>query len=271
MNHVTARDEILQRIPKGCIPPARFHEFIRANPLGEVRWTDLRSYDLLPSAHETAVPFLHLPDGGLVVLWYQQACPAVVHIGGHGELRVVARDFDDFLRAVMARCTGLYDLDEPRTAISVAGVEGIPQTAGLAELQGNLQAWFNEHTALQAPLETPAAELLRQRVFNKVQAMIAQGLSTVYSPSSPYWSMQFQIERTGSSLEIAYLDYGKWHPLPEQHKLDEEAATLVKLAKHRDRRRYELSVSKSGIVSIDRERELVLIPPERKSKLLGRR
>ena len=75
--------------------------------------------------------------------------------------------------------------------------------------------------------------------------------------------MDFEIERDGENLTITFLDYGKWYPVPQKYKLVREVADLLKLIKHKKRGRYEFSVSCTGIVSIDRDRELVLVPPER--------
>ena len=41
-----------------------------------------------------------------------------------------------------------------------------------------------------------------------------------------------------------------------------EVTELLKLVKHKTRNKYELDVSCEGIVSVDKEHELVLLPPE---------
>jgi len=43
-----------------------------------------------------AVPFLRRSDGGLVAFWYRGEPPCIVYIGAHGELEVLAPDFDEF-------------------------------------------------------------------------------------------------------------------------------------------------------------------------------
>ena len=74
--------------------------------------------------------------------------------------------------------------------------------------------------------------------------------------------MDFRIERDGDDLSITYLDFGAWYPVPAKYKLKDEVVELLKLVKSKRRRRYELSTCSAGIVSIDRDRELVLVPPE---------
>lgn len=254
-------DEVRRRVPAGRDLPQRFDDFIRAEPPFRVEWNDLDAYSLKPSATKEAVPFLRLPDGGLVALWYVEPSPAVVHIGGHGELAVIARSFDDFLKVAASRRSGLWDLDNPPSPFVVSGVEGEPDTAGLAELQERFERWFQEHTSLLPPLRTPEAEGLRQRVHGIAVAMIRDGLSKVFTPASPWWSMSFRIERGGTEPSITYLDYGAWHPVPERFGLADEIAALLGLVRDKTRVCYELSVGCTGIVSVDRDRELLLVPP----------
>jgi hypothetical protein len=104
--------KIRQRIPEGYKLPERFDEFLQAEPPFDVEWNSLKPYDLQRSAEKEVVPFLHLPDGGLVAFWYHATSPAIVYISGHGELRVIARDFDNFLRGLNTRSTGLPDFAE---------------------------------------------------------------------------------------------------------------------------------------------------------------
>jgi hypothetical protein len=129
-------------------------------------------------------------------------------------------------------------------------------------LQEKFDKWFKQHTSLLEPLSTPGTESLRQRVHKIAEDMIRDGRSKVYTFSSPWWSMDFRVERDGDELSISYLDFGEWYPLPAKYKLAEEVAAMLKLVKNKKRRRYELSTCTAGIVSIDRDRELVLVPPE---------
>lgn len=262
MENFINADQFLRYVPKGRKLPGRFDDFVRAHLPLRVEWNDLEAYDLKPSATKEVIPFLRLSDGGLVALWYYAAEPAVVHIGSHGELEVIASDFDDFLKGIGARCSGLPDIDESAESFAVPGVYGKPKGAELPALQKKFDKWFKQHTSLLEPLRSSEAESLRQRVYRIAEDMIRDGRSKVYTLSSPWWSMYFRIERDGDDLSITYLDFGKWYPVPGKYKLAEEAAALLKLVKHKKRRQYELSTCAGGIVSIDRDRELALVPPE---------
>lgn len=258
--------EVRRRIPEGCDLPTRFDDFLRAEPPFEVEWNDLDSYCLKPTATKEAVPFLRLSDGGLVAFWFCEASPAIVHIGGHGELKVLARSFDDFLKATGQRCSGLPDFDEAAQPFRVHGVRGKPRTHELPALQARFDSWHKEHTSLQTPLRTPESEELRQRVFQISEDMIRDGCSKVYTLASVWWSMNFRIERDGTGLSITYLDYGEWYPVSEKYELDDAVVALFQLVEHKTQSHYEMSTCSAGIVSIDRDRELVLVPPERGAK-----
>jgi hypothetical protein len=117
-------DEVRRRVPKGRKLPGQFDDFMGAKLLFRVEWNDLDAYALKPSATKEAVPFLRLPDGGLVALWYHAPEPAVVHIGGHGELKVIASDFGNFLKGFAGRCSGLPDIDESEESFSIPGCVG---------------------------------------------------------------------------------------------------------------------------------------------------
>lgn len=262
MKHWISADQVRRHVPKGRKLPARFDDFLRAKLPFRVEWNNLDAYGLKPSARKEAVPFLRMPDGGLAALWYHAAEPAVVHIGGHGELKVVASDFDNFLKGIGARCSGLPDIDDGEEGFSLSGVRGKPNGAQLPALQKKFDKWFKQHTSLLEPLVSSEAESLRRRVRKIAEDMIRDGRSKVYTLSSPWWSMHFQIERDGDDVSITYLDFGEWYQVPAKYKLAEEVAASLKLVKHKKRRRYELSVCCAGILSIDGDRELVLVPPE---------
>ena len=89
-------------------------------------------------------------------------------------------------------------------------------------------------------------------------------LPTASTAWSTYPSIGFcsWVERSGSGLSISYLDFGKWTPVPEEYKLADEVVALLELVMNKDRNQYELVVSCEGLVSVDEDRELLLIPPD---------
>jgi hypothetical protein len=254
-------DQVRRRVPRGHTLPRLFDVFLEAKLPFRVEWNDLDAYGLKPSATEEAVPFLRLPDGGLVALWYHAAEPAVVHIGAHGELQVIAADFENFLKSIGPRCSGLPDIDEVEATFSVPGVSGQPDRADLTALQEKFNRWFQQHTSLLKPDTSPEGEPLRQRVLQIAEQMLRDGRCKIYTLASTWWSMTFRIERAGEALSITYRDFGAWYPVPSEYKLADEITAVLALVKDKTRQNYELSASCAGIVSVDRDRELVLVPP----------
>lgn len=262
MSRWIGEEQVRRRVPAGCKLPARFDDFLRSGLPVAVEWNDLSDYALKETATKETVPFLRLAKGGLVAFWFGQAPPAVVSIDTRGELRVIARDFDDFLRSLHGRCTGLSEFDEAEPPLRVPGMEsdGVPNRESLAALQASLDAWRKKHTVLQEPLRTPDAEELRRRVHRIAETMIADGYSTGDASSSPWWSLTFRIKCDGEGLTVAYLNAGEWYPVPKKYELEREVAELLDLVRHKGRDEYELSTCSAGIVSVDSDRELVLIP-----------
>jgi hypothetical protein len=84
-------------------------------------------------------------------------------------LKVLARDFDDFLKAIAARESGLPDFDEGEPTFHVPGVEGEPKREGLGALQQEFEEWFKKHTSLLEPYQSPETEALRQRVYQRAR------------------------------------------------------------------------------------------------------
>jgi hypothetical protein len=253
-------DQIRQRIPEGYELPASFEVFLNAKPPIAVEWNDLDAFCLKQSATKEAVPFLRLSDGGVIAFWFVAQSPAIVHLGSEGELDVIARDFEEFLKAINARCSGLYDFDEASHAFRVPDVMGNPSAEELPALQVKFDIWFKTHTSLQDPLTTAEGEALRLRILQIAREMIRDGCSKVYKLDSPWWSMDFQIERTDTGLVITYRDYGQWYPVDEKYKLAQEVVALLNLVEDRNRKHYTLSASRSGNVSVNRERMLLLVP-----------
>ena len=256
--------EVRRKIPKGCEIPSRFDDFVRAELPFEIAWTKLEdSFCLKASARKEAVPFLHLGDGSYLAFWFHAPSPAIVLFGSEGERRVVAEDFDNFLKGLNSRVTGVPGLDEEEEPFRVPGVKGKSEKAGLKSLQTKFDEWFKKHTSRCEPTDSPAGDAVRQRIFEIAKAMIRDGRSKIYDKMSSDWdSMDFRIERTETGFSITYLDFGKWYPLQKQYKLAAELPELLSLVKHKERDHYELSASIDGLVTVDQGRELSLLPPD---------
>jgi len=254
---------IERKIPKGKKLPAGFTALGSANLPIRLAWSGLKSHGLLESAEQEMVPFIHVADGSLVALWFSVTPPAVALIDAHGESpRVIAKDFPNFLRAISASRTGVPDIDNDCAEITIRRFTGKPVRAGVAGLQRSLAKWVSEHTSNLNPNASPDAEVLRKRIHKVARHMIRDGLSAVYKLRHDYWDMDYRIQRKRNALLIEYLDYGKWYAVPIKYDLVPLVASLLSMAKNQKQRKYEMTVTKDGIVSVDDDKQLVLVPPE---------
>jgi hypothetical protein len=225
--------------------------------------------DLL-SVHDTARdflwPFYGLGDGGAVALWWERDEPCVVHVGSEGDFDVVARDFDEFLARIADGKSGISDMDEDLRSVPIAALlsqNRRPRPLGSAPSK-RFRAWIASHSSLLKADSSKDAETLRRDVVDLAVRMLGDGRSKVYKASSPHWRMGFKILRTTVGKQAAwrldYVDYGVWSAVPAAYNPAALAARVVALTKHPDRDHYEMSVHRDGMVTVDRDKELLLTP-----------
>ena len=110
---------IIKKLPDGYTLPASWRAFVdtcAAAQRGDFGWFAIKytkPADLLGFAIPELVPFLRLPDGGVVLFWfYTKRQLRVVHCDSEGVPRVVATSWNDFLLRLHKRRTAVPDLDE---------------------------------------------------------------------------------------------------------------------------------------------------------------
>jgi hypothetical protein len=253
-------NRIRRKLPADARLPNEF-EILAATKLPlKIAWSSLRAYGLSKTAEKVLIPFLQLADGGLVAFWYVVSPPAVVYIDSHGDpARIIAKDLSNFLRSISHSRTGIADIDEDCADISITGYEAKPSRSGLTALQKKLNAWCESNSALQPPSNTKESERLRKRIHKVASQMVREGLSKVYKSRSE-WSMSFEIQRTRSDFAVRYLDYGKWYDVPVHYGIESLVREMYALIKNPTIRKCALDVTKDGLVSVDRDRQLLLTP-----------
>lgn len=254
-------DRILKNMPRNRTP-REFAAFIAIRPDVTLNYTSPSNLEFLPSAAKELVPFIETGDGSVIALWFAIDPAPVVLVDAHGEPpNVLAIDFLNFLRAAAAGAL-VPDMDDycpELRGLKVPGVSGKPVRRGLAALRKKLLKWAKTHSALREPDTSPAAESLRKRIAALCRLMIEDGLCKVYRDPSKYWAIDFRIARRRTGLETKYLTYGEWHAVPPKYEFDGMLDELLALANKR-KPRYELTVTSDGIVSLDGDKTLVLVP-----------
>jgi hypothetical protein len=240
---------VRKKLPKGQALPASFDAFIEATPPIEVEWNDLESAGMEKTALKESLPFMRTGSGGVIALWYHTAEPAVIYLGSEGGKRVVAPTFDDFIKAIHAKKTGLGDLDESVEAFTVPGIKGKPKAVSAA-LQKKFETWSKQHSASRAPTQSAETETLRQKIF-----AAALELDSGLASDDPIRSCILKIEvYAPDDIEVHYRK-----KLAKKHALTQLAYELMPHIKKR-KFEYSLFVYASGAVVIDGGRTLELRP-----------
>ena len=63
-----------------------------------------------------------------------------------------------------------------------------------------------------------------------------------------------------NALAIQYLRYGKWYDVPEKYKFAVYIAELLLMVKNPKLWKFDLVVTISGIVSVNNDTQIVLLP-----------
>lgn len=225
-------------------------------------WTDpCPLLNVNRGARESLLPFARLGDGGVVALWLQNGEQRVVHCDSEGQHAVVAVSFADFLARLARPRTALLDrleLDGPLDTARLAPAtrpRRIP-----ASLQRELARWLDSHSLSARPSASKDALKVARELRRVAARMLEDGLSKVYRPRDPHWSVELRLAREGTAWSASYLDFGKWYPVPRRYRLQELALDLVPLLKDPRKRRFELSISKDGNVYADRGNQLAIEP-----------
>jgi hypothetical protein len=250
------------KFPKDFAFSAEFESFLATDMPIQIGWTSLDRYSLKKSAERELLPFITLGDGSLVAVWLSVDPPPVVCVDSHGaSCRIIASGILEFLQLARARKTGLHDIDDASLFGSDQKRISIREPSGrsLRNLQAKLDCWSAENSSLQTPTISPNSENLRRKIMKVARSMLRDGRSKVYKVNDEWWELDFRIE-CGSGIEIEYLDYGQWYRVPEEYGMAALVGELRLLVKRGKKKAFEMNVCKDGIVSIDKDRELVLQP-----------
>ncbi|MEM8666715.1 MAG: hypothetical protein AAGG48_04320 [Planctomycetota bacterium] len=146
---------IEKQIPASFRLPATFNAFVETckhQQRGDLGWfaikytkpKDLMEFD----PKSDVVPFLRLPDGGLVAFWFAAPRkPAIVHIGSEGDANIVAANWSDFLSRLSKKRSSVPDLDdqELNDFPKIRGAR-VGKLQPLGSLKKKWQRWLDEHS-----------------------------------------------------------------------------------------------------------------------------
>jgi hypothetical protein len=258
---------VSKHLPQGLALPARFEELVLAarDPSKgghfDIGWRDPRKLHHSIVMRRLGV-FMTLPDGGVVALWASGEAPPVVHVDSEGGARVVARDFDDFLSRLARRKTGMPDLDavEEDTAPLALPAGAAPRSfATIAKAFARALA-EGEPVARTGDDVEPA----RAALVELATAMVRDGLlrwdMTRMAEPSDDWNVRLRVTRSDEGWTFEHRNEAAWHALPERYGMAPLWERVRKLCKRPEASTFDLHVQRRGLVSIDRDKQLVALP-----------
>jgi hypothetical protein len=268
MKRKIAIDGIRKRVPAGFQLPTSFARFaadvggeIGDGPWFHVAWANADPLRPLDAGGRGALlPFLRFRDGGVVAFWLERVARApIVHLDSEGGQRVVGTHLDDFFARLARRRTGVPDLDDCAPLV----LRGVGKPAGgLGAAQRRFVAWTEAHSALRRPTAGADGEKLRRAMMTIARKML--GKLTSYT-ARDYWSVALRAERKAGRLVVTYMGkggiHGVWPQVPPAYGVEAPVAQLLTMVKHPNKGKWDITITKSGIVTFDRDKELLLVDP----------
>jgi hypothetical protein len=251
--------------------PAEFAAFVAlvtdpklpARDLMKVTWSDPRPLlNADKTAVESFVPFLLFADGGVVALWLHGADVRVASCDSEGQHGVLAQDFREFVARLANPGGELLERLELEAPLDTRALVGTRKPRPVpASTKKAFAAWVASHALDANTPQTGATEALRKTLHGLALRMLEDGLSKVYKPASPHWSMSFRLNQgpAPDRWDVTYLDYGEWSQVPTEYGFAAVMPGLLGAMKTR-KKSYELSINKDGHVFADRGNQLVLEP-----------
>jgi len=269
MKRLINLNTIKKNLPSTFKLPTNFDEFVnflstKSPEYGffDILWTNIDKFGLDKKALLELVPFLRLGDGGIVAFWLNTPDSInIIQIDSEGKYCVSASSFDEFIERITLHKTGIFDIDESEKTIvfKINGKSSI-KLSNLNSLNVKFRKWYKKHLLLQKPITSALAEELRKKLYSIVCEMLNDGLSKVYTSDSSWWNMNFKFLNIGENIKALYLDYGNWIPIPDKYEFVEESLKLLQFTKSKNLNSFELDISSYGGVSINRDRELLIVP-----------
>jgi hypothetical protein len=260
---------IERKLPsKSKLPPefAGFVELVTdakapARDRMNVTWSDPRPLlNADKAAVDAFVPFLLFGDGGVVGLWVDGGDLRVASCDSEGQYGVLAQDFRDFVALLAnpgAELLERLELEAPLDTRALAPWHEPRPVPGA--MQKAFAKWVASHALDAKTPQTAATDGLRKTLHGVASRMLADGLSKVYKPESPHWSLWFRLAREASGWSVTYVDSGEWREVPAKYGFAAVLPELLAAMKSR-KKSYELSIKRDGHVYADRGNELVLEP-----------
>ncbi len=225
---------IQRRLPPGIDLPRAFGEFAawcgknRRGKLGWFRLEGARPDDLVHAKVGSAlVPFMVLPDGGFVAFWFEGGKqPPIVWLDSEGGSGVAGASFDDFLRRLVTRKTGVEDLDDQEqsdqeTVETPAAWRRARANKDLAPIRTAFRRWLRE--------KEPKPEKVSRARSEEVRAALFTACKRYWKgePAHLRW-VEFVVTLNDRRYDVRWYD-GGLKPLPDAERMRPSFTALREL------------------------------------------
>lgn len=215
---------IERRLPAGFSLPRAFGELAEwcgKHPRGSLGWFRLEGTspdDLVRAKVGTAlVPFMVLPDGGFVAFWFDGGRPPpIVWLDSEAGSGVAGASFDDFLRRLVERKTGVEDLDDQEGAgeagaATPAAWRRARTTKALGPIRTAFRRWLRD--------QAPKPEKVSRARGEEVRAALVEACQRYWreKPDHLRW-VNFVITLDDRRYDARWYD-GGLKPLPDAERL----------------------------------------------------
>ena len=188
------------------------------------------------------IPFLSLPDGGLVALWFgPKQSNAIAWIGHDGDAKIVGASWTDFLARWSVKKSKVPDLDDQLS-------EEFPKFKGVAKRFVPLQAkrkefnqWLKTH-AEDTHVDEDVSERIRRTLFRLVKKHLDK-------PSSGYSSCQLSVTCTSRSFKVDWYCFPP-KPYAEAERLRPVLEELVQML-GRSLKKSDITIDNDGCVFVE--------------------
>lgn len=253
---------IERRLPVGFALPHAFGEladWCSKHPRGSLGWFRLEgtSPDGLVRAKVGAalVPFMVLPDGGFVAFWFEGGKPApIVWLDSEGQSGVAGASFDDFLRRLVERKTGVEDLDDQDGAETPAAWRRARTTQALGPLRTAFPRWLRN--------KEPKPEKVSRARGEEFRAALVDACKRYWKgrPEHLRW-VDFVVTLDDRRYDARWYD-GGLKPLPDAERL-RPCFTALRDLLGKPLKKMEVKVLGDGTVFFG---ENELKPPKKKAR-----
>ena len=239
-----------KKLPDGFELPKSFDALVdrcHAAQRGDLGWFSIKYSS--PKAllgfdpKKSLIPFLSLPDGGLVAFWFgPKRSPAIAWISHDGDAKIVGANWTDFLARWSAKKTKVPDLDDRE-------VKEFPKFRGIAKqltpLPANLREfkkWLKANAAEETHVDEDLSEQIRRQLFRLVKKHLDPR-------SSGYDSCQLAVTCTSRSYKVDWFCFPP-KPYEDAESLKPVMQELVQML-GRSLKKSNITIVNSGCIYVE--------------------